>query len=396
MAGIFWAVVFLSALGLVRASIIDVQVDEKKEYNHIADSVDLLSYVLLICVTILTVWIFKSRRLRFLHESGLAVIYGLLVGLVLKLSGSSRNITHMNVVPADPVEIQTSVPNISAEGSYGGPLPDTLLLSLKIPAIEYEELTVGASHKAQSEAERPPKKLYTYTFEGSFSGDDSTIEEKATFNPEIFFYVLLPPIIFYEGYSMRKKAFFENLGAILAFALIGTVISTFVIAFIVYGFAQFITSTVAFKFIDMVYFGAIISATDPVTVLSIFSDLHADVGLSGIILGESLLNDAVAIVLCSTIEEYSRISLRKGDDIEPQVLLIAILQFFTIFIGSVALGALVGSVTALMTKFTKIRDLPLLETSLFSLMSYSSYLLAEICGMSGIVAVLFCGIFQVT
>ena len=70
---------------------------------------------------------------------------------------------------------------------------------------------------------------------------------------------------------MRKKAFFENLGAILTFALIGTVISTFVIALIVYGFAQFITHTVAFKFIDMVYFGAIISATDPVTVLSIFS-----------------------------------------------------------------------------------------------------------------------------
>ena len=101
--------------------------------------------------------------------------------------------------------------------------------------------------------------------------DDDTIEENATFNPEIFFYVLLPPIIFHAGYSMRRKAFFDNLGAILAFALVGTMISTIVIAFCAYGFAQFLTRSVSFKFSDMLLFGAIISATDPVTVLTIFT-----------------------------------------------------------------------------------------------------------------------------
>ena len=70
---------------------------------------------------------------------------------------------------------------------------------------------------------------------------------------------------------MHKKAFFDNIGAILTYALIGTIISTAVIASIVYLFAQFITISVAFKFLDMVYFGAIISATDPVTVLAIFN-----------------------------------------------------------------------------------------------------------------------------
>ena len=116
---------FLAFIGPIAASIIDVQVDEKKEFGHVADSVDLLCYVLLLCVTILTFWTFKTKRIRFLHESGLAVIYGLLVGLVLKLSGSSRLVTHMSVVPD----------NASLEGTYGGPLPDTLLLSLKTPVV---------------------------------------------------------------------------------------------------------------------------------------------------------------------------------------------------------------------------------------------------------------------
>ena len=74
----------------VFGSAIDVAVDEKKKFNHIADSVDLLSYICLLCLTILTIWSFKNRRLRFLHESGLAIMYGLIVGLILKITNSSR------------------------------------------------------------------------------------------------------------------------------------------------------------------------------------------------------------------------------------------------------------------------------------------------------------------
>ena len=62
--------------------------------------------------------------------------------------------------------------------------------------------------------------------------------------------------------------FFDNIGAILALALWGTVISAFVIASIMYGFAQFVA--VPLRFLDVLYFGSIVSATDPVTVLAIF------------------------------------------------------------------------------------------------------------------------------
>ena len=55
--GLFWP--------LAQGSAIDVQVDEKKAYNHVADSVDLLCYVGLLCLTIITSWAFKTKRQKF-------------------------------------------------------------------------------------------------------------------------------------------------------------------------------------------------------------------------------------------------------------------------------------------------------------------------------------------
>ena len=52
------------------------------------------------------------------------------------------------------------------------------------------------------------------------------------FSPEVFFFFLLPPIIFEAGYSLDRKGFFENFGAITLYAMFGTIISTFVVGYI--------------------------------------------------------------------------------------------------------------------------------------------------------------------
>uniref|UniRef100_A0A8C5ZGH1 Sodium/hydrogen exchanger n=1 Tax=Marmota marmota marmota TaxID=9994 RepID=A0A8C5ZGH1_MARMA len=213
-----------------------------------------------------------------------------------------------------------------------------------------------------------------------------------TFDPEVFFNILLPPIIFYAGYSLKRRHFFRNLGSILAYAFLGTAISCFVIGSIMYGCVTLmkVTGQLAgdFYFTDCLLFGAIVSATDPVTVLAIFHELQVDVELYALLFGESVLNDAVAIVLSSSIVAYQP----AGDNshtFDVTAMFKSIGIFLGIFSGSFAMGAATGVVT-----FTKLREFQLLETGLFFLMSWSTFLLAEAWGFTGVVAVLFCGITQ--
>ena len=47
---------------------------------------------------------------------------------------------------------------------------------------------------------------------------------------DIFFYICLPPIIFSKGFNMRRRRFFRNIGYVLLFGIIGTVIIFFCFA----------------------------------------------------------------------------------------------------------------------------------------------------------------------
>lgn len=107
--------------------------------------------------------------------------------------------------------------------------------------------------------------------------------------------------------------------------------------------------------------------------------------------GESILNDAVAITLAGAIDTFEQ---HKGSGDQVKAAGEAITNFVSMFVGSLFLGSLVGCTNALLTKFTRLQDYPLLETCLFVLMSYSTFLMGEVLEFSGIVAVLFCGICQ--
>uniref|UniRef100_A0A7N6AQD4 Sodium/hydrogen exchanger n=1 Tax=Anabas testudineus TaxID=64144 RepID=A0A7N6AQD4_ANATE len=334
------------------------------EESHRQDSANLLIFIMLLTLTILTIWLFKHQRFRFLHETGLAMIYGLLVGVILRFG----------------VHVPQSMSDVMLSCAVNAS-PATLLVNVSGRFYEYTlrgEVSQGKGHQVQ----------------------DDEMLRKVTFDPEVFFNILLPPIIFHAGYSLKRRHFFRNIGSILAYAFMGTVISCFVIGLIMYGFVWFMKLVGQldgdFYFTDCLFFGAIISATDPVTVLAIFNELKVDVDLYALLFGESVLNDAVAIVLSSSIVAYQP----AGDNshsFEAMAMLKSFGIFLGVFSGSLALGVATGVMTALISLhkfFTKLRDFSLLETALFFLMSWSTFLLAEACGFTGVVAVLFCGITQ--
>ncbi|XP_044032229.1 sodium/hydrogen exchanger 9-like isoform X2 [Siniperca chuatsi] len=218
-----------------------------------------------------------------------------------------------------------------------------------------------------------------------------------TFDPEVLFNLFLPPIIFHGAYTLNQKRFIENLGSVLTFAFLGTIISCVTIGACVYGFTRLMVllgraADGDFLLIDCLLFGAIISATDPVSVLGLLSELRVDLDLHTLLFGESVLNDAVAIALTHAITTYSKMG--AGHTFDPPTFFLSVGYFLGVLAGSFLLGFIFTVITALLTKFTRLRENPLLETSVFFLLSWSSFLSAEASGLSGIVAVLFCGLSQ--
>lgn len=326
---------------------------EDSEKRHVVDTLNLLIFICLLILTILTVWLLKKVKLRFVHETGLSIVYGLIVGAIIKFSSPH----HLPPMLVDSISPRVGGHNYTSHSPIIDPLslaPNDLSQSEVIEIDAYEPI----------------------------------LEDEAQFNSEVFFNVLLPPIIFHAGYNMNKKLFFKNIGLISSFALIGTLISSFITALIV--FAGLYIFKYNWAFIDCLKFGAIISATDPVSVLAIFTDLQVDEDLYALVFGESMMNDAVAIVLVSTVSAYKA----EAEGFDIIMLMKSAGHFFVVFFGACALGCTMAAVTALMTKFTHLRDYPILETSLFLLMSYATFLAAESVQITGIVALLFCGICQ--
>jgi sodium/hydrogen exchanger-like protein 6/7 len=171
----------------------------------------------------------------------------------------------------------------------------------------------------------------------------------------------------------------------MTYAFIGTTISCFVVGSVMELLvfimpAKSVVSHLTFN--DCLYFGAIISATDPVTVLAIFNDLHVDVTLYALVFGESILNDVIAITLAGSIESFAKHYNQNQFGFFAAVVK-AFGNFVYIFAVSFIQGSSIGCATALLTKYTKLCDFPLLESSLFVLMSYSTFLMAEALELSG-------------
>ena len=211
------------------------------------------------------------------------------------------------------------------------------------------------------------------------------------FQPEVFFFFLLPPIMFEAGYSLDRKGFLANIGAITLYAFFGTIVSTFVV-----GYLLFYASKIGLVNLDSenpmeaLIFGSLISAVDPVATLSIMGneELGVDPLLYSLVFGESVLNDAIAISLFKTFFGFY-----NPENIQRHVSYPAIIVSFMFTTGmSILVGVGLGLGASWLFKHTDLKLYPKLETSLLLCFCYLCYAAAESIGLSGIMALFFQGV----
>ncbi|XP_040853214.1 sodium/hydrogen exchanger 5-like isoform X2 [Ochotona curzoniae] len=207
--------------------------------------------------------------------------------------------------------------------------------------------------------------------------------------PGTFFLFLLPPIVLDSGYFMPSRLFFDNLGAILTYAVVGTLWNAFTTGAALWGLQQagLVASRVRAGLLDFLLFGSLISAVDPVAVLAVFEEVHVNETLFIIVFGESLLNDAVTVVLykvCNSFVEMGSARVQATDYLK------GVASLFVVSLGGAAVGLVFAFLLALTTRFTK--RVRIIEPLLVFLLAYAAYLTAEMASLSAILAVTMCGL----
>jgi len=197
------------------------------------------------------------------------------------------------------------------------------------------------------------------------------------FNASIFLVVFLPLLLFHAALTLDLREIAPDWAPILTLAIVAVFAAAAAIGFSL-SFAAGVPLTVA------LLLGAIVATTDPSAVVAIFRELGAPARLTRLLEGESLLNDAAAIVLFSILvgmlTEGARTDFAAG-----------VVRFAEAFLGGVVLGAAGGRLFGMILPF--LGGSRLAEVTLSVALPYIAYLLAEqLFDVSGVVAVVSAGL----
>uniref|UniRef100_A0AAV1T6Q4 Cation/H+ exchanger transmembrane domain-containing protein n=1 Tax=Peronospora matthiolae TaxID=2874970 RepID=A0AAV1T6Q4_9STRA len=219
-------------------------------------------------------------------------------------------------------------------------------------------------------------------------GKHAALHTHLNLDNSLFFNVLLPPIIYEGGFSIKRQAFFRNFPAIMSTAVLGTVVATTGTGGILYlaGLAGLVTKL---SWVEAFLFGTLISAVDTVATLSCFDKLNVPPLLFNLVFGESVMNDAVAIALYQTLNKWDAES-----NFTAKQLLRVVLNTGGMFTGSLLVSALITLSGAFLLNrrfFATLRYYPSYEISLCLIFSLLTYFVADSLKLSGIVALFFSG-----
>lgn len=192
--------------------------------------------------------------------------------------------------------------------------------------------------------------------------------------PELIFEVFLPPLVFEAAIQIEWRPFRRELPLLLALVTLGVVLAAGVVA-------TGMHYLIGWSWLGAAFFGVLIAATDPVSVIAMFKTVKVPHRLHLLVESESLLNDGVAAV------GFAVLMIIAGG-FAPTVGAISGKLFVTV-VGGIAAGAIVAVPLILVAGRTTDR---LVEITLTTLIAYGSFLLAEHFHLSGVLATLTAGL----
>ena len=193
-------------------------------------------------------------------------------------------------------------------------------------------------------------------------------------SPDVILFVFLPTLIFESAFSLDARQLKDNLWPILVLAVPGLLLSTVMIGALMHFVAGIALA-------PALLLGAILSATDPVAVIALFKQLGAPKRLTILVEGESLFNDATALVLSKIL----MVVVLAGYATAGQALS-GVMTFLVVFLGGIVVGVVMAWLTGLL--LGTVESDPYIEVSLTTILAYSSFIVAEhLFHVSGVMAV---------
>lgn len=206
---------------------------------------------------------------------------------------------------------------------------------------------------------------------------------RATNFHDLIFFVFLPVLVFESAFKISIPELKANLGIIVFLAIAGMLLTTIISAVILY-FG--IGHPTGFPWIAALLAGALLAATDPVAVVAQLKTLGAPERLGVLLEGESLFNDATAIVIFSI---FLTLATMPASEVTVTG---AIWEFCVIFVGGILVGAVFGALGVLSVRYL---TAGMSRSAITLTAAYGSFLVAEsVLHFSGVMASLAAGLMM--
>ena len=205
------------------------------------------------------------------------------------------------------------------------------------------------------------------------------MEWAGNIDPHVILFVFLPTLIFEAAFAMDVHTFKKSVGNASILAIPGILIAMILTGALAIGIDMAGIGLSGWGWPIALMFGAVVSATDPVAVVSLLKNLGASKKLGTLIEGESLLNDGTAIVLFMVF-----LAGITGEVAETS----PIIEFFRVALGGILIGVVVGGITINWVR--RVFNDALVEISVIIAAAYMTFYVCEhffhVSGVLGLVS----------